>query len=195
MTFTSPLMPMSLFVTRSASNIDVEKRDGISRRSVSLPAAVPRSSPTGSQLNSPGLGFPASKGRRTTTLRTRCEAIASCGRRAVSCELFDVSPSCDQQKLEILWILTHPLSSHVWRTSPVCSLEQHHRSHSITFVQCALEPRGSFEANSLLDIVITMISFSLAECSCEELHVCACSRRPHIKLHGSDLNGRQFTAR
>ena len=36
---------------------------------------------------------------------------------------------------------------------------------------------------------------SLAECSCEEHHVCAYSRRPHFQLHGSDLDGRQFTAR
>ena len=36
---------------------------------------------------------------------------------------------------------------------------------------------------------------SLAEYSCEEHHVCAFSPRPHIQLHGSDLSGRQFTAR
>ena len=36
---------------------------------------------------------------------------------------------------------------------------------------------------------------SLAECSCDEHHVCAYSRRPHIQLRGSDLNGRQFTTR
>ena len=41
------------------------------------------------------------------------------------------------QKMEIPWILSHPLSSHVWRTSPVCLLERHHHSHSITFDQCA----------------------------------------------------------
>ena len=70
----------------------------------------------------------------------------------------------DLQNLGIPWILTRPLSSQVWRTTPVCLLEQHHRSHSIIFDQCAF-------------------------------HVCALSRRPHIQLHGSDLSGRQFTAR
>ena len=33
----------------------------------------------------------------------------------------------DLQKYGIAWILTHPLSSHVWRIGSICSLEQHNR--------------------------------------------------------------------
>ena len=35
--------------------------------------------------------------------------------------------------------VSHPLSSHVWRTSPICLLERHHHSHSIIFHQCVFE--------------------------------------------------------
>ena len=43
----------------------------------------------------------------------------------------------DLQKCEIPWILTHPLSSLVWRTGSICSLEQHHRCHSVILDHCA----------------------------------------------------------
>ena len=43
----------------------------------------------------------------------------------------------DLQKCENPWILTRPLSSHVWRTGPICSLEQHHRCQSAIFDRCA----------------------------------------------------------
>ena len=101
----------------------------------------------------------------------------------------------DLQKLLISWILIHPLSSHVWRTSPVCLLEQHHRSHSITFDQFAFGTPWELRSKSIDGRCDYHDILSLAECFCEEHHVCAYSRRPHIQLHGSDLNGRQFTAR
>ena len=43
----------------------------------------------------------------------------------------------DLQRCEIPWILTHPLTSHVWRIGPICSHEQHHRCHSVIFDHCA----------------------------------------------------------
>ena len=101
----------------------------------------------------------------------------------------------DLQKLEISWISTHPLSSHVWRTSSVCLLEQPHRSLSITCDQCALGTPWKLRSKLIAGHCDHHDILSLAECSCEEHHVCAYSRRPHIQLHGSDLNGRHFTAR
>ena len=101
----------------------------------------------------------------------------------------------DLQKFEIPWILTHPLSSHVWRTSPVCLLEQDHRNNSITFDQCAFGTPWKLRSKQIAGHCDYHDILSLAECSCEEHHVCAYSRRPHIQLHGSDGNGRQFTAR
>ena len=55
----------------------------------------------------------------------------------------------DLQKCEIPWILTHPLSSHVWRTGSICSLEQHHRCHSVIFDQCAVEAAHQIDCQSL----------------------------------------------
>ena len=102
----------------------------------------------------------------------------------------------DLQKLDIPWILTHPLSSHVWRTSPVCLLEQHHHSHSIIFDWCAFGTPWKLRTKLIAGHCDYQDILSLAECSCEEHHVCAYSRRPsHLTLHGSDLDGRQCTAR
>ena len=49
--------------------------------------------------------------------------------------------------LDSMDILTHPLSSHVWRTGPICSLEQHHRCHRVIFGHCAFGTRGSCAPN------------------------------------------------
>ena len=100
----------------------------------------------------------------------------------------------DLQKLEIPWILFHPLSSHVWSTSPVCLLEEQHRSHSIIFDQCAFGTPWK-RRTKLIAVNCNYESIlSLAEYSCEGHDVCP-SVGPHIQLHGSDLSGRQFTAR
>ena len=54
----------------------------------------------------------------------------------------------DLQKCEIPWTLTHPLSSHVWRTGPICSLEQRHRIDvTASFLTSVLEHRGSGAPN------------------------------------------------
>ena len=54
----------------------------------------------------------------------------------------------DLQNFEIpLIFYSYSLVSCVWRTSPVRLLEQQHRSHSITFDQCAFGTRGNYAAN------------------------------------------------
>ena len=101
----------------------------------------------------------------------------------------------DLQKHEIPWILTHPLSSHVWRTGPICALEQHHRCHSVIYDQCASGTQWKLRTKLIAGHCDFQDILSLAEYSCDEHHVCAFSRRLHIQLHGEDFSGRQFTAR
>ena len=101
----------------------------------------------------------------------------------------------DQQKHEIPWILTHPLSSYVWRTGPICSLEQHHRRHSVIFGQCAFGTPWKLRTKLIVGHCEFQDILSLAQYSCDEHHVRAYSRRPRIQLYGEDFSGRQFTAR
>ena len=78
----------------------------------------------------------------------------------------------DLQKCEIPWILTHPLSSHVWRTGPMCSLEQHHRCHSVIFDHCAFGTPWKLRTKLVAET-------SCLWRSCNKHHVCAFSCRPH----------------
>ena len=101
----------------------------------------------------------------------------------------------DLHKCEIPWILTHPLSRHVWRTGSISSLEQHHRRHSVIFDHCAFGTPWRLRTKLIACHCDYQDILPLAEHSCNKHHVCAFSRRPHIQLFGEELSGRQFTAR
>ena len=95
----------------------------------------------------------------------------------------------DLQRFEIPWILTHPLSSHIWRTAPVSLLKQHHRCHSVIFDHCAFRTLRRLRTKLIAGHCDYQDVLPLAEYSCKEHHVCAFSRRPHIQLHGKTSVG------
>ena len=91
--------------------------------------------------------------------------------------------------------LSHPPSSYVWCIFSLCSLEQHHRCHSVIFDLCAFGTPWKLRTKLIAGHCDYQDILPLAEYSCNKHHVCAFSRRPHIQLFGEDLSERQFTAR
>ena len=74
-------------------------------------------------------------------------------------------------------------------------LEQHHRTHSIIIDQCAFGTPWKLRTRLIVGHCDYHDILALAENTCEDHHVRAFSRRPHIQLRGSDLSGRKVTAR
>ena len=79
------------------------------------------------------------------------------------------------QEFAIPRILIHPLSSHISRTAPVTSLEQHHRTHSIIIDQCASGAPWMPRTRLIAGHCDHQDILALAENTCEEHHVCAFS--------------------
>ena len=85
----------------------------------------------------------------------------------------------DLHKCEIPRILTHPLSSHVWRTGPTCSLKTHHRCHSVIFDQCAFGTPWKLRTKLIAGHSDYQDILPLAEYSCNKHHVCFQSPSSH----------------